>query len=589
MKGRTSRAVFAGSLAGVRLASKSYEPSLMKRSAIDQGLAAGGSFLSGFVTASGASLVVEMLPGFASAPLMRIAGFVATGSRTARSFAGSELVGEAIDPEQAGWLEFGSEVLSAVALSRVLTYDGSKIGKAAAIAAYGVSTGVDMSNALATRDDRPDPQYIATSAGVALGANAAVGAIVGVVRLGGWLPGLAFKSRPILRSIVSIGGSASVGTAVVFAGKTAMTNAFGKIAAGNRATEIAYSDTPSSPQVSGGPASQIAYESLGVQGRRLVSEVTSTDDIATLMGEAPRSHPVRAYVGIDSAETEDALVDAAIADLDAMGGFDRSIIIAAAPAGTGYVNYIAVEAAELMSRGDCATIAVQYGSLPSMLSLNKVEKASRIYAALLTRLRNELETRSSSAQLVAYGESLGALAGQAGVERASADDQLIVDRGLWVGTPKGSALFNRLTESGTPVFDSPADLAELVQVQDAPPYLFLNHDNDPVTKFDAADLYVMPSWLKDPDRGRGTNPSQRWIPGVAFFQGLIDTKNAATVIPGEFYSTGHDYRADLASFVQVAFGFDDVSTEQMERIEARLRTSEVARSEGIALGKLHTT
>ena len=30
-------------------------------------------------------------------------------------------------------------------------------------------------------------------------------------------------------------------------------------------------------------------------------------------------------------------------------------------------------------------------------------------------------------------------------------------------------------------------------------------------------------------------PNQRWIPGVSFWQTLIDTKNAATVVPGEFF------------------------------------------------------
>jgi len=98
----------------------------------------------------------------------------------------------------------------------------------------------------------------------------------------------------------------------------------------------------------------------------------------------------------------------------------------------------------------------------------------------------------------------------------------------------------------------------------------------------------MPEWLKAADRGRGTNPYQRWLPGIAFFQGLIDTKNAATVVPGEFKSTGHDYRADLARFVAAAYGFTDVSDEQMAAIEKRLRDSEVRRAEAIAEGTIPT-
>lgn len=459
---------------------------------------------------------------------------------------------------------------------------------AAALGAYGLATGVEATNALAVRTDDPDPKYLATSIAVAAGANIALVGLAGAVRLGGWLPARIVRTRPLARTLVALSGSAATASAIGKGAQGAATNAFGKIAAGNRATEIAYADTPESRHVSGGPGSGVPYETLGVQGRRLVSEVTPSEDIRSIMGVEPLAEPVRAYVGVDSADSDEALVAAAISEMERLGGFDRSTVIAAAPAGTGYVNYIAVEAAELMARGDCATVAIQYGSLPSMLSLNKIGRASSLYAALLTALRDEIAARGSTATLVAYGESLGAAAGQAGVDAASDHDDLIVDRALWVGTPKGSALFDRLTSTGTPVFDDPEGLRGWLAQQPSPPYLLLNHDNDPVTKFAGTDLYAMPEWLKQPDRGRGTTPHQRWLPGVAFFQGLIDTKNAATVIPGEFYSTGHDYRADLASFVRAAFGFDEVTDPQMEAIEARLRASELSRSEGIALGKLQT-
>jgi hypothetical protein len=57
-------------------------------------------------------------------------------------------------------------------------------------------------------------------------------------------------------------------------------------------------------------------------------------------------------------------------------------------------------------------------------------------------------------------------------------------------------------------------------------------------------------------------------------------------VPGEFFSTGHDYRADLAEFVRFAYGFTDVTDGQMERIEARLRQSEITRADSITLGKV---
>jgi hypothetical protein len=84
------------------------------------------------------------------------------------------------------------------------------------------------------------------------------------------------------------------------------------------------------------------------------------------------------------------------------------------------------------------------------------------------------------------------------------------------------------------------------------------------------------------------NPHQRWLPGIAFWQGLIDTKNAATVVPGEFKSTGHDYRADLAAFIRVACGFSDVTDDQMVSIEQKLRDSEIERASNIAEGKVQS-
>lgn len=143
------------------------------------------------------------------------------------------------------------------------------------------------------------------------------------------------------------------------------------------------------------------------------------------------------------------------------------------------------------------------------------------------------------------------------------------------------------TDDGVPVFDRPEQVIEHVDSgEPTPPAIYLNHDNDPVASFAPSTFSSMPDWIREADRGRGVNPYQRWLPGIAFWQGLIDTKNAATVVPGEFKSTGHDYRADLARFTRVTYGFDDVTAEHMQRIEDRLRASEVERAANIAEGKI---
>lgn len=584
---RKPAAFIAGLAAASRFATKAYEPSLMPRSAIDQGLITGGAMVCGFVAGATTSVALDFLPSTISKPLLKSAGVVVTGSRTAEVLGRSIEASGVMTPQRAGWFDVGIEVLTAEAYARFVTSGGSPFAKLSATAALGGSVISDTHRAIGLRTDSPDPKYLATSIGAGVGSAAALGAIIATIRLTGALTKHLGTSRPA-RAALGVAGSAAAATGIAVGAKIAATKLIGKIAAGNRATEIAYAKPPEDELVSGGPGSNVPFATLGLQGRRLVASTTTRETIERVMGEQAVATPIRVYIGIESADSDDELIELAIRELDRCGAFDRPRIIAASPAGTGYVNYIATEAAEYMSLGNCATVAVQYGSLPSMLSLGKIEKAARIYAGVLRRIRDEITQRDVSCELLAYGESLGAQAGQAGVMEASQGNDLIVDRALWVGTPVGTALFESLVERGYPVFDSPTDLVEYGSTKELPAYVLLNHHNDPVTKFSPKDGIEIPEWLKHADRGRGTNPHQRWLPGVAFFQGLIDTKNAATVVPGQFNSSGHDYRADLASFIKAAYRFDNVSDEQMARIEGELRASEISRSESIGLGKIHS-
>ena len=583
---RKRSALVAGAITGVRFAAKSYEPSLMRRSAIDQGLITGGSFLTGFITGAITGRIVGILPFFGSSSGLRLAGLATAGIRSAQMLRAQLDPEDAPHSETAGWVEMGGEVVGSLALSGLAEGTNVPAARLTTIAALALGSAADIQSAFSHREDAPDAQYMLTSIGVAAGLNAAIGGLAGVVYLGTRLPQKLTSSRRTGVILSIVGGAATVG-ALVFAARIAGSRVLRGIEASNAQTEIAYVEAPDTPSVSGSTFSLARYETLGLQGRRLVSEVTTDDAFVEVVGIAPSSAPVRVFVGMESADSQDDLVELAIQELRRAGGFDKSLIIAASPAGTGYVNYIAIEAAELMSIGDVATIAIQYGGLPSMLSMHKVEEATALYAQLLTRLRDEIERLGRDIKLVAYGESLGALTSQDGVRLAS-DDGLIVDAALWVGTPLGSALFGELTgPDGIDVYDSFDDYLDSADpVGSGPRVTFVNHDNDPVTKFSPQDASRMPAWLEPVDRGRGTNPYQRWLPGIAFWQGLIDTKNAATVVPGDFYSTGHDYRADLAEFVRLAYGLSDVTDEQMERIEEHLRTSEVRRSEAISQGRV---
>ena len=580
-------ASLAGAITGIRFAAKSFEPSLMRRSAIDQGLIAGGSFLTGYLAGAVAGRSLTAIPIPAPTSLIRSVGVAAATARAAQLINEGDVGGPPPVDEGEAWGEAGSEVLSAVALAGVGSEDRPPIAGFTTFAAVAASTAIEGKAALDRRQDNPDAKYLATAVGVAAGLNAALGGIVGLMALGAKIPKWTMKPG-FVRGSASLLGVAGVTAALGFGASVGIKQVLGKIAAGNRRFEAAYATPPAATGVSGSNFSIASFSTLGVQGRRLVSEVTSPEAIEEVMGEAPRAEPIRVYVGLGSADTEDERIEMAIQEMRRTGAFRRSLIIAASPAGTGYVNYIAVEAAELMSRGDVATVAVQYGEVPSMLSINKVGDAARVYAKLLLRLREELATTERSTPIAAYGESLGAITCQMGVEQASQElDGLAVDDALWVGTPQGSKLFNELTSAGMPVFDHFDEVKAYLAAGNEPPdVVFLNHANDPVTKMNPKIFYEAPDWLKTNERGRNVEPNQRWMPGVSFWQTLIDTKNAATVIPGEFFSTGHDYRADLAEFIRFAYHFDDVSDAQMEAIEARLRASEIARAANIDKGKL---
>ena len=68
-----------------------------------------------------------------------------------------------------------------------------------------------------------------------------------------------------------------------------------------------------------------------------------------------------------------------------------------------------------------------------------------------------------------------------------------------------------------------------------------------------------------------------WSPIITFFQIAIDAGNAMRVIPGQFRSHGHDYRADMAYFVNAAYQFG-AGSKTLIRINEHLAKVELARA-----------
>lgn len=357
--------------------------------------------------------------------------------------------------------------------------------------------------------------------------------------------------------------------------------------------------------VSGSPQSLVPWETMGREGRRHVvtyvrpekledrpSELQGVKrpelSIRTVMQEEARNTPISIFVGLDSAPTALGRVELALAEMDRTDAWSRKLIMLVSPTGTGYVNYVAIAATQYMTRGDMASVTLQYSKRPSPLSLGKVKGAKEQNRALWLRILERVRDMpvGERPMVVVFGESLGAHTSQAAFEGwgTLGPQALGIDRALWIGTPEMSKWRHEIMGPDRADIDKTLiavvnDYEEFLALgntaKEHAHYVLLSHDNDGVTKFGPSLINRRPAWL-GPDRPtelelpgrspRGIPVSMRWRPVTTFYQLLVDMKNAQ--IPGSYRAWAHDYRPDLPDFIRDVFDLDDVTDEQLERIKA---------------------
>jgi uncharacterized membrane protein len=368
------------------------------------------------------------------------------------------------------------------------------------------------------------------------------------------------------------------------------------------------------PTVSGSSDSLVPWAALGHEGRRhamsfvrpepFLDRPAGTPDlsIATVMGEPAKATPIQVYVGLDSAPTARERADLAVAEMDRTGAFERSLLMLISPTGTGYVNYVATAAAAYLTRGDIATVTMQYSKRPSPLSMDRVGTAREQNRYLWLRILERLRDRSGPRpKVVIFGESLGAHTSQdAFLHWGTLGPQALgIDRALWIGTPYLSGWMHEIT--GPPRLDVDADTVAVVndfaqlealgaERRAKLRYVLVSHDNDGVTKFGPDLLATAPAWLTDSrpmpedangDSPRGIPPTMRWRPITTFFQSLVDMKNAQ--LKGSYSAWAHDYRPDLARFMSEVYDLP-ATPEQMAAIDRALAQRESYRSDLFADG-----
>jgi uncharacterized membrane protein len=305
----------------------------------------------------------------------------------------------------------------------------------------------------------------------------------------------------------------------------------------------------------GSPDSLIPWETMGRQGRRYLAGGPTALDIAEFTTEQVRD-PLRVYVGLNAAETPQERAGLALAELERIGGFKRSLLVLIAPTGTGWVDPAGVDTLEYLHRGDVASVAAQYSYLPSPLSVLAdgsygVESTRALFQAVYGRWRELPENDRPTLYLL--GMSLGAM----NLDR-SFDFFDIIDEpfagALWVGPPFRMDTWRDVTQrrrAGTPEWrprfrdDSVIRFANQSGGLDQGEaswgdfrVAFLQYASDPITFFSPDSFYQEPDWMGDP-RGPDVSPDLRWFPIITMLQLAADMA-AGSAPPGY----GHEYAAE---------------------------------------------
>jgi uncharacterized membrane protein len=311
---------------------------------------------------------------------------------------------------------------------------------------------------------------------------------------------------------------------------------------------------PASPFVSGGPGSALDWQELGRWGRSFVASGPTAEDIAAFWGE-PALSPIRVYVGLNAADTPEARARLAFDELIRLDGFDRAFLVVAMPTGSGWLDPGGVDTLDYITRGDVATVSVQYSYLPSPVSVvvdptQGVAEAQALFDIVYrhwTTLPVDARPR-----LYLHGLSLGAFLSQETVPMLDLYSDPIMGA-LWTGSPYLSEFWQMVQarrHADSPAWRPRFGNGSLIRTAnqqgglerhdaDWGPmrFVFLQYGSDPIVFFDWSLAWARPDWLAG-ERAPDLTPQMRWIPVVTLFQVGFDMAVALGTL-----GYGHDYAA----------------------------------------------
>jgi uncharacterized membrane protein len=346
-------------------------------------------------------------------------------------------------------------------------------------------------------------------------------------------------------------------------------------------------EQPTDPLKTGSNVSLLAWKELGRAGREFISSGPAREDISAFSGREA-IEPLRVYVGLRSADTPKARAKLALEELKRVGGFERSVLIAITPTGTGWVDPAALDSVEFLHGGAVASVALQYSYLGSWLYLLAgADYGADAARALFKEIYGYWITlpKDGRPRLYLHGLSLGAANSQQSTDLI----EVLVDPfagALWSGPPHSSRLWRFLTDRrnpGSPVwlprfrdgsfvrfmnqYGEATDQASGPNAAWGPMrVIYLQYASDPVTFFDYRSLYREPEWMLPP-RGPDVSPQLRWYPVVTLFQLMADMfiSTTAPIGYGHVYAPAHY----IDAWIEVT-DVRDWSPEEIRRLKQHL-------------------
>ena len=320
---------------------------------------------------------------------------------------------------------------------------------------------------------------------------------------------------------------------------------------------------PTSPLRSGSPDSLQTWESLGREGKDVVTDGPSATMISNVMGK-PAKEPIRVYAGLNAQRDYTAEANGVLAELIRTGAFHRKVLVIQNGTGSGWVEEWSVSAVEYLTLGDCATATMQYSYLGSvgafLLDRESPKQGARALFTVIYNYWTSLDPQNRP-KLYTSGVSLGSFGGQAAF--ASINDMVSkVNGAVWVGTPGFTPIWKSLEENrreGSPEIVPVINNGRIVRFIGNPreithdhwgaPYppwsshtriAYVQHPSDPVAWWSPEMIWAEPDWMRE-RAGEDVNPHIRWTPWSSFWQVTADMALSTTPPGGH----GHNYHSEF--------------------------------------------